>query len=157
MTETKVSKNPYDSEDIVRQVYLARIAGYKFASFQVRNMAARRGDYDEFGLLQHHMTLDNTVGATLTDVQAQFLAKQLAYIKLHPEEVEGNYYSAYRPSLELTVDIYRRASGILEVQIRTSTNVLGVMPVSLADIFCLMAREAARWCLATPAVESAQA
>jgi hypothetical protein len=149
--------NRYDNTDIVRRAFLMNAEGLKFASYRVRDIAPLyEKNVESFSGLQHHLTyvpmtnmgermLVNEIGATiyamLEDRQVLFLATVVAQV----EATEDFDHATFRDEQGsgVVIEAYRVVGqGHLEFQVRRGPQVLGLMPLNVARMFCTLAGRA---------------
>jgi hypothetical protein len=154
-------KNRYDDTDIVRRVFLMNAEGLKFASYRVRDLPALLDRNEErFSSLQHHLTyvpvkalggmmMVNEIGATiyamLEDDQALHLAEVMEKVA-----ADGGF-DEFGPSLtfidlersKTVIQVYKHPHALhLEFQIMRDAQILGVLPLHVAKMFCTLAGRA---------------
>jgi hypothetical protein len=154
-------KNRYDDTDIVRRVFLMNAEGLKFASYIVRDMPALLDRNEErFTSLQHHLTyvpvkalggmmMVNEIGATiyamLEDDQALHLAEVIAKI-----EADGPFDEFAKPQTfvdlersKTVIQVYKHPQAkYVEFQVLRDAQILGVLPLHVAQMFCTLAGRA---------------
>jgi hypothetical protein len=149
--------NRYDNTDIVRRGFLMNAEGLKFASYRVRDVSALyEKNIESFSSLQHHLTyvpvskfgdrmLVNEIGATiyamLDDGQAAFLATVIPQV----EAIEDFDHAVFTDEADsgAVIHAYRVVgAGHVEFQVRHGAQVLGVMPLNVARMFCTLAGRA---------------
>lgn len=154
--EAAKPKNRYDKSDIVRRVFLMNAEGLKFASYRVRDVAALYKRNEEvFSSLQHHLTyvpvqslggmmLVNEIGATiyamLEDEQALHLAEVITKVEALGDDFDATSFVDLEKS-HTVISAYWQDDKI-EFQIIRGSQILGVLPIGVAKMFCTLAQRA---------------
>jgi hypothetical protein len=153
--------NRYDESDIVRRVFLMNASGLKFATYQVRDMAAKALGVDKFSSPQHHLTyvpvsffgegedkraLVNEIGATiyamLEDEQVEHLREVIEKIKADGDAFEPRAYIDLEKSRTVIQAYLHPTTGKVELQILRGSQILGVLTLATAEMFCSLAGRA---------------
>lgn len=168
MAERAAAKpvNRYDKSDIVRRVFLMNAEGLKFASYRVRDVGLLyQKNVESFSGLQHHLTyvpvksfgplseggpqtmIVNEIGATiyamLEDEQALFLAKVVAEVEATEDFQHASFADEHCSNV--VIDAYRvHGEDRTEFQVHLGPQVLGILPLQMAKMFCTLAESARR-------------